>query len=179
MAKEVVPMKSQDVDLEMEDVPSVQTTSKGRVSQSLEFLAKAYEARHEGKRKTRWVFSPINKPELSNVIGRKMDGWKVVAGKDLPEAMELLGTEELEIVRQGDVILMWNTPEKLKELRAEVDERTKEQAASVQRSHEDGMKKVGADDPKMRPEHEVRAKGTAQIEVKEVQIDYTQRKEEG
>src|SRR5262245_53089754 len=120
-AKEVVPMKVQDEDLdvEMEEVPSVQVSSKGRVSQSMEFLAKAYEARHEGRRKTRWVFSPLNKPELSNVIGRKMDGWRVVVGKDLPEAGELLGTEELEIVRQGDVILMWNSPEKIDELRKE------------------------------------------------------------
>ena len=170
-------MATKEVELYEEVPQAVVVGSKGRISKSLEFLAKTYEARSEKTKETRWVYSPLHKPELSNVIGRRMDGWKPITGKDLPEAMELLGIGEDDLVRHGDVVLMWIDPKKRAELRKEIDEKTREQASSIKREHYDKTPEISAGGAKMSDEHRVRPKGDAVIEEKEFEFDYTQREE--
>lgn len=155
------------------EVPQIRVQSRGRINGTLEFLAMAYEKKHlEGKRRsrvTRWVYSPLHKPEISNVVGRKVDGWTEVYVDELKEATSMLGLKSGEVVRMGDVILMWTTPENRAALRQELKDRAAAQVKAVQETHEENIRAVSV--PGMRKEHEVRPRGSVVIEEREFQLD--------
>jgi hypothetical protein len=164
------------------EVPEVTVKSKGRISKTLEFLAKTYESKHLSNgvptRVVRGVYAPQHRPELSSELGRRMDGWRTVLASELPEAQELLGAKGDSVVRVGDLILMWTTPENRDALRKENLDKALMQREAVEQSFSEGIDRVSA--PGMRPEHRVRPKGRSIIEEKEFEFerDYEQPKEE-
>lgn len=173
MAKEVVKANAEakKEEVAVSDIPDVKVTSRGRVSRGLEFLGKAYEARFDGQRVVRWVWAPLHKPELSNIVGRRMDGWKMCLASELPEAKEMLDLTGEVPVRNGDLVLMWTSPENQAALRKENIDKAKDQARTIESEYYEKTKKASAGD-KMRPEHELRPRGRSIIEEREFETAY-------
>lgn len=163
-------MATRDTQIEVGQtrVPAVRTRSRGRVGGTLEHLAMTFEKANPGM-KTRWVYSPLHKPELSNVVARKVDGWREVYVRDLLDAQESLGQKPDEVVRMGDVILMQITEDELMVLKQENIERAEEQAARVQEDHYENIRQVSV--PGMREEHRVQPRGRTSIDFREQEVD--------
>lgn len=152
--------------------PKVEVQSQGRISKHLEYLVKSYEQKNPG-RGARWVYSPTHKPELSNVIARRMDGWTEVRVADLPDAKELLGLKgEEDPIRSGDVIMMSNAKEKIAELRQENVDRAKEQVQQVNVKHYKDTQDIQATGPDGET-HSVRPRGRSAVEEREINFTYT------
>jgi hypothetical protein len=135
-------------------------------------MVKLYDSKNPG-RCARWVYSPQHKPELSNVIGRRMDGWTEVRVQDLPDTKELLGLKgEEDVVRSGDVVLMSNTTAKRDELRKENVDRAKEQVEQVNVKHYKDTENIKVSTPDG-DTHSVRPRGRAAIEEREINFEYT------
>lgn len=90
---------------EKKKAPSITVNARGRIGKLLETLAKLYEASHEG-RSVRWVYAPEHKPDLSNVMEMRMEGYEIVRVEDLDADDLMFGRESSDVVRVGDVVLM-------------------------------------------------------------------------
>lgn len=165
-------------DRPVESVPEVRVSSRGRVSQTMEYIAQLYKDKHKDEgREVRWVYAPLHRPELSNVIGRRMDGWTEIALSEIPEAATLLGLKVNEAeVRLGDVVLMWTTKENRARLKREETNKAQSQVEAIDRAHYEAMESLTA--PGMGEEHKVRSRGRTSVEMREIEVDYEQRSEE-
>lgn len=153
------------------DPPRIMTRSRGRITETLEGLAEQYEEANPGM-KCRWVYSPEHKPELSNVISRKAQGYKTVTGELHPNASEMLGLEDSEPVRVGDLILMAVPKEIYEQIRRELEERAQSEAERVNEEFYDEVEKIST--AGMRSEHKPRPRGRAVIEEREFEFDVEQ-----
>jgi len=152
---------------ERKRVPRVSSRSRGKVSQTLELLGEMYLERHPD-RDIRWVYHPEHRPDLSNVITRRAYGYEEVYVRELGESV--LGLKDADVVRVGDVVMMSCPAEVKKELREEIAERAREQASSVERGYYEAI-----DEIKKPSGAEMRARGKAAIEEREVAYDIEQR----
>lgn len=148
-------------------VPRVRTGSRGKISQTLDMLGEMYK-KDNPEREIRWVYHPEHRPDLSNVITRRAQGYVEVYVEDLGDTV--LGLKSGEVVRVGDLILMSCPTEVKEELREEIAERAREQASSVQREFYDSIDQVAKPGGA-----EMRARGKAAIEEREASYDIEQR----
>jgi hypothetical protein len=153
--------------------PFVRVRSAGRVSGLLETLAQAYENANSGF-SCRWVYSPEHRPELSNVIARKSQGYRNVLISELDSeiASDIAGTDT-EIVRIGDAVLMAIPTEVRRELENEVSEASKAQMLSVEKSYYDEVDSAFVRD-KGRA-HRLKARGKVQIQEEDYEYDIQQK----
>ena len=68
--------------------PHTRVRSGGKVGRRLRTLADMYIALHQDQ-DVRFVYFPENKPELSNVTSRHIDGYRMCYVKDLGDVAEL------------------------------------------------------------------------------------------
>ncbi len=118
------------------DIPKVTVAGRGRINSMMNRLASMYVELNPD-RAVRWVYSPMHRPELSTVLGRRAQGFAPVLVEDLHE--EIPGMKPDEEVRVGDLILMSIEKEARDEMRAELKERALEQARSVDRAYYDSL----------------------------------------
>lgn len=135
--------------------------------------AKMYEDNNSG-REARWVYHPEHKPELSNVIARRAQGYVPVLGKEVP-GLEIPGAGDDEAVRVGDVVLMSIATDDREEIRQELKERADESAQAIEREFYKDTEAITAQG--MTEQSRARPRGHARIEEREFVFDYVQRSE--
>lgn len=151
--------------------PPVSVKSKeGRMNRRLKQLSDLYIERNPGMA-TRWVYSPEHKPDLSNVLNRQADGYKLVFNKDLGNefAASIPGLKAEEPVRIGDVVLMTIAAEAQKAFQKDLDERA---VADRDRVQQEFYGKIEDMEVKgMRDEYRARPRGRSVIEEVERAVD--------
>jgi hypothetical protein len=152
-------------------VPKISARKAGKVGQVMEGLAAAYEQKYPD-RKVRWVYSPLHRGELSNVMTRRAQGYSPVLAEDLGS---LDGFDPSDQVRVGDCILMSITAEERKEIEAEIKSRADEQARSVESEY---YHTVGSLDSREAGQPRMRPSGRAVIEERDREFEIHQRKED-
>lgn len=161
-----------------EQAPVVRARSRGVVSGSLENFAARYREQFPD-RDVRYVYDPTHRPELSGVLGRQAEGYRIVR-------MEELGLEENpdlpgdKPVRVGDLVMMSISKVERAALRKERDGYAKEQRDSISRQFyaaqeqiADAHKKEGHTRPGTRPI------GNVDIQDKTFEYDIEQRSDNG
>lgn len=151
--------------------PRVEVRNRGKVSATLEGIAEEFQ-KDNPELKCRWVYSPEHKPDLSNVIGRKAQGYRVVVGKDSSMATEMLGLEPDEKVRVGDVILMAIPLDEYREIEADLRARAEAEKDRVSHEYYEATERIAT--AGMRPEHKPRPRGRAVIEERDFEFEVEQ-----
>lgn len=143
---------------------------KGKTNRQLQLLSDMFKARSEGQA-TRWVYSPTHKPELSNVVSRQVDGYRIVRNDELGEdyVASLPGLKPDEPVRVGDVILMCIEAHKQKEFQDELDARAMEDMQRVEEEFRQNIEDMAV--PNMREEHRARPRGRSHMEEVEAEVE--------
>jgi len=113
----------------------VRTRKKGKVGGVLDGIAAEYDELNPG-RKSRWIFAPENKPDVSNIMGRRAEGWRMVKASEIGDGT-IPDLEKDEIVRISDVVLMSIDVESYAELVQEKRELAQAQIESVEREYYD------------------------------------------
>ena len=152
-----------------DNVPRVTVQSKGRVTQMMEQLADLYKAKHPD-RDVRYVYSPVHRPDLSNVLTRRAQGYIPVIAQEL--GTDVPGIKADEDVRVGDVVLMSIERATREAISQELEDLAKEQSSSVERSFYDSIESMGDG---VSEEHKPRPRGRSVIEEREFAYDIEQR----
>lgn len=133
-------------------------------------LADLYLENSEGK-DVRWVYSPQHKPDLSNVLSRQADGYRLVKVEDLGEDLEHIvpGLEPDEPVRVGDVVLMSIAADVRQGIFAELQARAVAERDRVEENFYAAIEEIEAS----KDEYQPRARGRSVIEEveREVEVD--------
>ena len=180
VATDDTPDSDLDLDLEVkvpervERVPEVRSTVPGKVNRTLEGLGERYKTLFPD-RDCRWVYSPQHRPELSNVIARKAEGYRKVKTEEID--MDLEDLESGDNVRVGDVILMSIPREEREGLIAERQEIADEQTRSTERSYYEESEAMFAEARTQGDESSGRPKGRSKTEVRTLEYDVNQDKE--
>lgn len=149
------------------DAPHTRVKSGGRVSRRLKLLADLYIKGHPGQ-DVRFVYSPENKPDLSNVTSRHIDGYRLVHVKDLGDdiAEMLPGLKPNDPVRVGDVVMMSIASEIRQGIQAELDQAALDEHARVEEEFHDAVEQMELDKG-MREEYKARPRGRSITELVE------------
>ncbi len=151
--------------------PHTRVKSRGKVSQRLEILANMYlETRP--KEAVRWVFSPEHKPDLSNVVNRQIDGYRLTYVRDLGDkdtVAFLPGMKPSDLVRVGDVVMMAIDAAIQQEIREDLDGAAAEERTRVEQEFYHAVDEMQTDGP-MREEYRAKARGRSHTEEVEVEV---------
>lgn len=121
--------------------PVTRVKSAGRINRRLAQLAELYKRNNPG-REVRMVYDPQHKPDLSNVLSRQVDGYRMVLVKDLGEENALPGVKPDEPVRVGDTVMMSIAADEKAEIQAQLDERAKAEYGRVEQEFEHSIEEI-------------------------------------
>ncbi len=154
-----------------EAAPHTRVKSAGKVNRRLEILAEMYIKTHEGK-DVRWVYSPIHKPELSNVVYRQADKYELVFVRDLGKdvAVYLPGMENDDLIRVGDVVMMSIDAEIRRGYQEDLDKAAEGEYARVEEEFYGTVDEIQLAKG-MRQEYKVRPMGRSVTEAVEQEVD--------
>lgn len=150
--------------------PQVKVKKKGKISRRMDMLVELYLKEHPGEA-VRWCYHPEHKPDLSNLLDRQMDGYRLVFVKELGSAFEasLPDMKPDDPVRTGDVVLMSIGADVQAGFRKELDD---EAQSELQRVHTDFYHAVDDEANKgVRTEHRLKARGRSTTVVVDKVID--------
>lgn len=154
-------------------IPKTRVQSAGRISATLEGIADAFRRTHP-QLEPRWIYDPKHKPELSGTMSRLAMGYSFVTWGQFDSAGLARPPEakDDESVRVADSVLMAVPVEIKRELERENAERAAEELRRVDRQYYEAIEGLGQ---KLDDRHKPRPRGTAVIEEREYEFDYTQR----
>ena len=156
--------------------PAIHVRARGRVSAIMDQLGATYRELNP-ERDCRWVYAPTHKPELSNVLSRRAQGYTEVTLKELPDAEPLMrGLSSDDAVRVGDTILMSIEAELREIFKEELHSDAMEQGERVQRSYYEAQEQL--EEQGSGRQHRGAARGSANIEIREKEYEYEQRTSE-
>lgn len=154
--------------------PSIRVKARGRISGLMDQLGEAYRKRHSD-RDCRWVYAPTHKPELSNVLSRRAQGYEEVCICDLPEAEGLMaGLSPDDVVRVADTVLMSIEAELREMFKKELHSDAVEQGNRVERKYYEELR-AAEEEAKAGGKHIATPRGRVVIEEKELEYEYEQR----
>ena len=163
------PKKAED-----KKTPVVSVRARGRVNATLNELGRLYKERNID-RDCRWVYAPTHKPDLSNVFGRKAQGYVEVTIGELPEAEALMpGLSSDDVVRVGDVILMSIEAEVREQFKKDLHNAAEEQSKQVGRKFYESLMS-GGEISSSGSAHKATGKGSVTIEEKSFEYEVEQR----
>jgi hypothetical protein len=147
--------------------PAVKVKSRGKVNRRLELLAHKFRAGHP-KERARFVYHPSHKPDLSNVLDRQIDGYRLVRVKELGDDIEesLPGLKPDDLVKVGDVVMMAIDEDTYAANQAEHADRAKEELSRVDQRYYESIEEIEAKD-----EHKPRPRGSSYIEFVDKEVD--------
>ncbi len=157
--------------------PSIRVKARGRISGLMDQLGDAYR-KHFPDRDCRWVYAPTHKPELSNVLSRRAQGYEEVCICDLPEAEGLMaGLSPDDVVRVADTILMSIEAELREIFKSDLHSEAVEQSERVERKYYEELRAL-EEEAKTGSKHKVTPRGRLTIEEKTLEYEYEQRPNE-
>lgn len=121
--------------------PVTRVKSAGRINKRLHQLAELYKRNNPG-REVRMVYDPLHKPDLSNILGRQVDGYRIVKVKELGEENALPGMKPDDPVRVGDTVMMSIAADEKAEIQEELDRRAKEEYSRVEQEFEHSIEGI-------------------------------------
>ena len=155
----------------------IHVRARGRVSAIMDQLGAIYRAANPD-RDCRWVYAPTHKPELSNVLSRRAQGYIEVRFKDLPDAEPLMrGLGPDDAVRVGDTILMSIEAELRQIFKDDLHAHALEQGERVQRSYYERQEELAETSGSGR-KHKGVARGSVSIQERTHEFEYEQRTSE-
>lgn len=155
--------------------PRVRVRNRGVVSGSLDGFAERYREQFPD-RDCRWAYDPTHKPELSTLMAREADGYRLVRWEEL--AMD--GKKEGEAVRVADLVLVSISKKEKMEIVAGKIALAREQRERVQREFYEAQDQQGAaNKPAHHSRNPMKAMGSVSIIEKEHEYDVEQRGGEG
>ena len=162
---------------EKKPVPVVRARNRGQVTTVLERYAAAYRSQFPD-RVARYVYDPEHKHELSKVLSRQADGYRLVKFHELGLSLEDVNPEST--VRVADLVLMSIERENAKLLVAENEQRARDSLTQIQRKFYEDTEQLG-DAAKGRDGARpgTRPIGSASITVKSHEYDIEQRGGDG
>lgn len=168
--KETLPRRTPEKE-KKEAAPLTRVKSGGKVSQRLRILADLYLKNHSGQ-SVRWVYSPLHKPELSNVVSRQIDGFELVYVRDLGEDTVALlpGMKSEEPVRVGDTIMMAIAEDIRQGLQGLNDQAAADEADRVEEEFYGAIEDVKLEKG-MKPEYQPRPLGSSVTELMEREVE--------
>lgn len=151
--------------------PHTRVRSGGKVSRRLEILAEIY-LKTRPEKAVAWVYSPLHKPELSNVISRQIDGYVMTYVHELGEDTVALlpGMDSDEPIRVGDVIMMAIAAVTMKEIREDLDQAAIGERDRIEEEYYHATDEVTIGKG-MRDAYKVRPMGDAVTEEVEVEVE--------
>lgn len=151
-----------------EDAPSARVRGQGKVNRKLKTLADAFLKNHEGM-DVRFVYHPQHKPDLSNVISRQADGYRLVKMEELGEDIVavLPGVTGEDLVRVGDVVMMAIDADVRAAIQADNDRRAADELSRVEQEFHHNISEI----PVAQQEHQMRPRGRSLIEEVEREVD--------
>ncbi len=151
--------------------PHTRVKSGGRVQKRLRLLADMYIALNPEKG-VRFVFHPENKPDLSNVTSRHIDGYRLVYVKDLGTNLaEILpGMKPEDPVRVGDTVMMSIAKKIQQEMAEELDYAAAEERDRVQEEFYHSIEEVTLDKG-MKASYKPRPMGESVTEFIESEVE--------
>lgn len=167
--------------------PRISARKRGRVTNTLEMFATQFK-KNNPEKDCRWIYDPISKPELSGVMGRMAQGYRVVYGKDLGDEtmLEVSGLKADEKIRVGDVVLMGVPIAVRDELREDNRMAAAEQLSKIDQDFYQNIQSIDkggkeSADTNLESRHRPRPIGRSVIEEREFEFDIEQRtgEEEG
>lgn len=126
-----------------ETVPTTRVKSGGRTNRRIEDLTNLYKRKNPGK-SVRWVYDPQHKPDLSNLLSRQVDGFRLVLVKDLGEELALPGMKPDEPVRVGDTVMMSVDEAETRKMRAELDKAAADEMTRVEQEFSSAIEEITA-----------------------------------
>lgn len=156
---------------EKQTAPHTRVRSGGKVNRRLRTIADLYLASHP-EMAVRWVYSPLHKPELSNVIDRQIDGYVMVYVRDLGEGTVALmpGVEADEPARVGDTILMAIAAAEQREIQADLDQAALDEYGRVEEEFQGAVEDISLGKG-MKEEYRVRPMGRSVTELVERDVE--------
>ena len=126
--------------------PVTRVKAAGRLSARLEALAKMYTDNHPNT-VVRMVYDPQHKPDLSNLLSRQVDGYRMVFVKDLGDDIAVLlpGIKPEEPVRVGDTVMMFIAEDVHAEMRADQDQRTADELTRVEAEFQASIEEIATE----------------------------------
>lgn len=124
-----------------ERAPVSRVKSAGRINKRLQQLAELYK-RNNPDDEVRMVYDPQHKPDLSNVLGRQVDGYRVVKVKELGEENALPGLSPDEPVRVGDTVMMAIAADEKAERQDQLDRYAKEEYTRVEEEFQHSVEEI-------------------------------------
>jgi hypothetical protein len=151
--------------------PHTRVKSGGRVQKRLRLLADMYIALNP-QQGVRFVFHPENKPDLSNVTSRHIDGYRLVYVKDLgADLAEILpGMKPEDPVRVGDTVMMGIARDLQEEMRDDLDAAAVEERNRVQEEFYHSIDEVALDKG-MKDKYRARPMGESVTELVEQEVE--------
>jgi hypothetical protein len=159
--------------------PTVRVERAGKISSMLEGVADMFRKANPGM-DCRYVYNPTHKPEMSNVMSRLTQGYRVVTYADLGDTdLKLIapGKTPDDQVQVADLVLMSMPAEERARMIAAQEETNREELLRVEREFYDNTRSVSAETKDGRT-HGLNPHGKASIQVREAQHDVEQRTEE-
>jgi len=157
--------------------PSINVRARGRINAVLDQLGQLYKEKYPD-RDCRWVYAPTHKPELSNVLGRRAQGYVEVKLGELEDAGDLMpGLGPDDVVRVADVVLMSIEAEVRDMFKEDLHEAAKEQGERVGRKYYEALMEEEAMGPGG-TRHVAVGRGQASIEEREFEYEIEQRTSE-
>lgn len=163
---------------EEKKTPSIRVKARGRISGLMDQLGEAYRERHPD-RDCRWVYAPTHKPELSNVLSRRAQGYQEVCIVDLPEAEGMMaGLSPDDVVRVADTVLMSIEAELREIFKKELHSDAVEQGERVEKKYYEQLL-AAEEEAGTGAKYSATPRGRVHIEEKELEYEYEQRQGEG
>lgn len=151
--------------------PRVRVRNRGVVSGSLDGFAERYREQFPD-RDCRWAYDPGHKPELSTLMAREADGYRLVRWEELG----LDGKKEGESVRVADLVMVSISKREKMAIVADKMAAAREQRERVQREfYEEQEKQASANKPDHHARNPIKPMGSVSIIEKEHQYDVEQR----
>ena len=156
---------------EKKAAPHTRVRSGGKVNRRLRTIADMYLANHP-EMAVRWVYSPLHKPELSNVIDRQIDGYVMIYVKDLgTDTVEFMpGVKADEPARVGDTILMAIAAAEQREIQAGLDAAAADEYGRVEEEFQGAVEDIALAKG-MKEEYRVRPMGRSVTELVERDVE--------
>lgn len=152
--------------------PKVNVKSAGRISATLEGIADDYRRQYPD-REVRWVYHSATKPELSNVMSRRAEGYDLVKPDEFTESITASSfTDEKGLIRVADVVLMSILAGQREANRAARQDMASDQLASVKDNYDASMGSARSG------RHRATARGAVKLEPKDHEYEIEQRSRE-
>ncbi len=149
--------------------PVTRVKSAGRINRRLEMLAESYERNNPGQ-SVRWVYDPTHKPDMSNILSRQIDGFRLILVKDLDKETlgGMPGLKPDDPVRVGDTVMMAIAEVERQEMREALDRATADEMTRVEQEYNQAVEEITT--VKGGKEYRARPMGTSVTEAVEREV---------